>query len=122
MTLPAEIVRALDLAPGTQLDWTIGPDHTLIATPVLNREQRAAALMGAGRMYLRPGSNLMRDLVEERLQGDVEACRLLDAARTVIFTRRRTTPTTRRFRSAEKLKLIGMGIKPAIRRHYTEFC
>jgi hypothetical protein len=29
VTLPAEIVRALNLTPGTQLDWTIGPDHTL---------------------------------------------------------------------------------------------
>ena len=73
VTLPAEIVRALDLTPGTQLDWTIGPDRTLVATPVLSRAQRAAALMGAGRKYLRPGADPVRDLIAERLQDDEEA-------------------------------------------------
>lgn len=72
VTLPAEIVRALELTPGTQLDWAIGPDHTLIATPVISRAQRAVALMGAGRKYLRPGSDPVRDLIAERLQDDVD--------------------------------------------------
>ena len=70
VTLPAELVRALDLAPGTQLDWSIGPDGTLIATPLPNRARRAAALMGAGRKYLRPGSDPVRDLIAEREQDD----------------------------------------------------
>jgi superfamily II DNA or RNA helicase/bifunctional DNA-binding transcriptional regulator/antitoxin component of YhaV-PrlF toxin-antitoxin module len=70
VTLPAEIVRALELTPGTQLDWSIGPDHTLIATPVLSRAQRAEALIGAGRRYLRPGSDPVRDLIVERQQDD----------------------------------------------------
>ena len=72
VTLPAEIVSALSLTPGTQLDWKIGPDHTLIAFPVLSRAQRAAALMGAGRKYLRPGSDPVRDLIAERLQVDAD--------------------------------------------------
>ena len=72
VTLPAEIVRALDLTPGTQLDWTIGPDRTLVATPVLSRAQRAAALLGAGRKYLRPGSDPVRDLIAERAQEDAD--------------------------------------------------
>ena len=72
VTLPAEIVRALDLTPGTQLDWTIGPDRTLVATPVLSRAQRAAALLGAGRKYLRPGSDPVRDLIAERVQEDAD--------------------------------------------------
>ena len=70
VTLPAELVRTLNLVPGTQLDWTIGPDGTLIAKPLLSRAQRAAALMGAGRKYLRPGSDPVRDLIDERLQDD----------------------------------------------------
>ena len=70
VTLPAEIVRALDLVPGTQLDWSIGPDRTLIATPLPSRAQRVAELMGAGRKYLRPGSDPVRDLIAERLEED----------------------------------------------------
>lgn len=70
ITLPAEIVRTLDLAPGMQLEWTIGPDGTLIATPQPTRAQRVDALLGAGRKYLRPGSDPLRDLIQERLQDD----------------------------------------------------
>lgn len=70
ITLPAEIVRTLDLAPGMQLEWTIGPDGTLIATPQPTRAQRVDALLGAGRKYLQPGSDPLRDLIQERLQDD----------------------------------------------------
>ena len=70
VTLPAEIVRALELMPGTRLAWTIGEDRTLIATPQPSRGERSAVLMGAGRKYLRPGSDPIRDLIAERLQDD----------------------------------------------------
>ncbi len=70
VTLPVEIIRALDLIPGTQLEWTIGPDCTLIGTPQSNRAQRAEALYGAGRKYLRPGADPIRDLIAERVQDD----------------------------------------------------
>jgi AbrB family looped-hinge helix DNA binding protein len=68
ITLPAEIVKALGLAPGTQLEWSIGPDNTLIAKPRPTRAQRAAMLMGTGRKYLRPGADPVRELVVEREQ------------------------------------------------------
>lgn len=70
VTLPAEIVKALDLTPGTQLEWSIGADRSLIATPQPNRAQRAAALYGAGRRYLRLGVDPVADLITERLQDD----------------------------------------------------
>lgn len=70
VTLPAEIVTALELTPGTQLEWTIGPDRTLIATPQPKREQRVAALFGAGRKYLKPGDDPVADLIAERVQDD----------------------------------------------------
>ncbi len=54
----------------TQLEWSIGADRTLIATPQPNRAQRAAALYGAGRRYLRPGVDPVADLIAERLQDD----------------------------------------------------
>jgi antitoxin component of MazEF toxin-antitoxin module len=70
VTLPAELVRALELTPGTQLDWQIGPNRTLIATPRPTRAQLAAALMGSGRPYLRPGADTVADLIDERIADD----------------------------------------------------
>jgi AbrB family looped-hinge helix DNA binding protein len=70
ITLPAEIVQALELAPGSQVEWAIGPDGTLIGKPKASRAQRAAALYGAGRRYLRPGVDPVRDLIAERLDDD----------------------------------------------------
>lgn len=70
VTLPAELVRELELAPGTRLDWRIGPNRTLIATPQPSRAQLAAELMGAGRPYLRQGSDPVADLIAERVADD----------------------------------------------------
>jgi hypothetical protein len=67
VTLPAALVRALDLTAGTELDWEIGPNGTLIATPRPSKARLAAALMGAGRRYLRPGSDPVAALVAERV-------------------------------------------------------
>jgi len=70
VTLPAEIVRELELTPGTQLDWQIGPNRTLIATPRPTRAQLAAELMGAGRTWLRSGTDPVADLIAERVADD----------------------------------------------------
>lgn len=70
VTLPLEIVQALDLTPGTPVEWRIGPDGTLIGTPQPSRAQKAAALFGAGRAYLRPGSDPVGQLIAERLNDD----------------------------------------------------
>lgn len=72
VTLPAQLVKELNLQPGTRLAWTIGPNGTLIATPQFTRAERAAALMGAGRKYLSPGSDPIRELIDERVQEDAE--------------------------------------------------
>jgi hypothetical protein len=60
----------LELTPGTQLEWAIGPNNTLIATPRPTKAQRAAALMGYGRRYARPGSDPVRDLIVERARDE----------------------------------------------------
>jgi len=72
ITLPAEIVRTLELVPGTQLSWEIGPGGTLIATPRPTRRQLAAAMMGAGRKFLRPGADPIAELIAERAE-DLDA-------------------------------------------------
>ncbi len=70
VTLPAEIVRALDLKAGIQVEWSIGPDRTMVERPLSGRAQRAAELVGAGRKYLRPGVDPVADLIAERVQDD----------------------------------------------------
>lgn len=72
VTIPAEIVKALGLVPGTRLDWEIGPDHTLIIRPRPTRAQLVAELVGSGRKYLRPGDDPIRDLIAERVDEDEE--------------------------------------------------
>jgi len=67
VTLPKEIIRALDLTPGMQVEWRIGLDGTLIGTPQPNRAQQAAALYGAGQKYLRAGSDPVGELIAERV-------------------------------------------------------
>ena len=66
VTFRPEIVEALKLTPGTQLEWSIGPKKTLVARPLSTKAQRAAALMGSGRKYLLPGADPMSDLIAER--------------------------------------------------------
>lgn len=70
VTLPAEIVKALELTPGTQLDWEIGPNRTLVATPKPTKAQLAAAFMGMGRKYLEPGADPIAELIAERVEDD----------------------------------------------------
>jgi bifunctional DNA-binding transcriptional regulator/antitoxin component of YhaV-PrlF toxin-antitoxin module len=70
IALPAAIVQALELAPGSQVEWSIGADGTLIGRPMPSRAQRATALYGAGRKYLRPDADPVRDLIAERLEDD----------------------------------------------------
>lgn len=70
ITLPAEIVKRLDLMPGMQLEWRIGNDHSLIATPRPSKAKLAAKLMGSGRKYLQAGSNPVQNLIAERIADD----------------------------------------------------
>ncbi|MBE2203449.1 MAG: AbrB/MazE/SpoVT family DNA-binding domain-containing protein [Chthoniobacterales bacterium] len=66
VTLPAEIVRSLKLAPGVKLSWFIGADHTLRAHRIASRQEQAHELMGRGRKFLRSGRNPITALVAER--------------------------------------------------------
>ncbi len=70
VTLPAEIVRLMELEPGAQVEWMVGPERTLIGKPLREHAERAAVLLGAGRKYLRPGSDPIGDLLAERAQDD----------------------------------------------------
>ena len=73
VTLPAEIVKALALTPGTRLDWRIGPDGSIVAQPCPSRARLAAAFLGSGRRLLKPGDDPVAELVAERGAEDAEA-------------------------------------------------
>ena len=72
ITIPAELARELDIAPGTRLDWAKGAEGTLIVKIIPNRAELARRLAGRGRRLLRKGSNPIRDLVEDRVREDLQ--------------------------------------------------
>jgi AbrB family looped-hinge helix DNA binding protein len=72
ITIPAELARELDIAPGTRLDWAKGGEGILIVKIIPNRAELTRRLAGRGRRYLRQGSNPIRDLVEDRVREDPE--------------------------------------------------
>ena len=72
VTIPAELARELDIAPGTRLDWARGAEGTLIVKIIPNRAELARRLAGRGKRHLRQGSNPIRDLVGDRVREDLE--------------------------------------------------
>ncbi len=72
VTLPAALVRDLELKPGTRLDWSVGEGGTLEARPLPGRGELARQLTGRGRRYLRSGRDPVADLVADRVREDEE--------------------------------------------------
>jgi AbrB family looped-hinge helix DNA binding protein len=72
ITIPAELARELDIAPGTRLDWAKGETGVLIVKIIPNRTELARRLAGRGRRHLQEGSKPIRDLVEDRVRDDLQ--------------------------------------------------
>ena len=70
VTLPADLVRELGLPPGAQIEWSRTPDGDLLGRRRLTRAELAARLGGRGRQYLKPGSDPIRDLLEDPARED----------------------------------------------------
>ncbi len=70
ITIPAELVRQLDLQPGTRLDWSIQEDGTLIARRIPRRGELARKAAGMGRKWLTQGADPIAELITERMQDD----------------------------------------------------
>lgn len=70
VTIPAELARELEIAPGTQLDWAKGRNGTLVVRIIPSRAELARRLAGRGRRYLRSGSDPIRALIHERERED----------------------------------------------------
>jgi bifunctional DNA-binding transcriptional regulator/antitoxin component of YhaV-PrlF toxin-antitoxin module len=68
--IPDEIARQFGIGPGTQLEWAVGPDNTILITPILSRGELARQFLGSGRKYLKPGADPIGDLLREREEDD----------------------------------------------------
>jgi len=71
ITIPAELVRQLNLQPGTRLDWSIQDDGTLIARRIPRRGELARKVAGMGRAWLTQEADPIAELITERMQDDV---------------------------------------------------
>lgn len=72
ITIPAAIVRALELEPGMQLEFEVSEGRTFTARPVLSRAELAKQLEGKWRHLFPPGSDPIADLIRERVEDDEE--------------------------------------------------
>jgi AbrB family looped-hinge helix DNA binding protein len=70
ITIPAELARELDIAPGTRLDWSKGGEGIIVAKIIPRRAELARRLAGRGKKYLRPGGDPIRDLIEDCVRED----------------------------------------------------
>ncbi len=72
ITIPAAIVRELEIEPGMQLEWEVDEGRTVIVRPVLSRYELAKKLEGSLRHILKPGDDPIGDLIRERVEEDEE--------------------------------------------------
>ncbi len=72
ITIPAAIVRELELEPGMQLEFEIDEKRRLLVRPVLSRAEKVRQLEGKWKHVFPPGSGPIGDLIRERELDDEE--------------------------------------------------
>ena len=70
--IPDALARLLDLKPGTALDWQVSGPGTLLVRKHSPRGERAEKLLGIGRPFLKPGEDAVAELVQQRMQDDLQ--------------------------------------------------
>ena len=70
VSIPPEIAREFEIRPGTRLEWVKGREGVILVKPLPNRGELARQLKGAGRRWLKPGVDPVRDLITEREEDD----------------------------------------------------
>ena len=69
-TIPEEIAAAFGIREGTRLEWTDTGSGTIVVKALPSRSERARALMGSGRKWLKPGGDPIADLLTDRAAED----------------------------------------------------
>jgi AbrB family looped-hinge helix DNA binding protein len=72
ISIPAAIVRELQLEPGMRLEFEVGEERTIIMRPVLSRGELARRIQGKWQLLFPPGSDPIGDLIRERDEEDAE--------------------------------------------------
>ncbi len=72
ITIPAAIVREMQLEPGMRLEFEVGDKRTLIGRLVLSPYELAMQLEGILQDALQPGDDPVGDLIRERVEEDEE--------------------------------------------------
>ncbi len=70
ITIPAKLVRRLDIQSGTRIDWSISETGNLIAKPLPSRSLLARQVAGMGRDWLMANDDPIAELIAERVQDD----------------------------------------------------
>jgi AbrB family looped-hinge helix DNA binding protein len=70
VSIPPDIAREFDIHPGTRLEWAKAGEGAIIVKPLPGRGELARQLMGAGRHWIKPGSDPIADLIREREKDD----------------------------------------------------
>lgn len=70
VTLPAALVRELDLKPGTRLEWSKTPDGKLVAARKPARAELARKIQARMSKYARPGESVVEALLRDRAEDD----------------------------------------------------
>ncbi len=70
ITIPAAIVRALQLEPGMKVEFELTGERAVVMRPVESRAEKVRRLEGMLRPYLPPGADPIGDLIREREQDD----------------------------------------------------
>lgn len=71
VTIPAQLVKQLELEPGTQLDWNVNAEGVILVRPLPRRSELVRKLEGMGRSWLKPGQDPIADLINERVEDDI---------------------------------------------------
>lgn len=73
VTIPAEIARLLKIEPGVKLEWSAQADHqTIVVKRQLSRSELVDKLAGMGRDWKKPGAAPIAELIQERVQDDID--------------------------------------------------
>lgn len=72
ITIPAAVVRALELEPGMKVEFEVGEERSVIMRPALTRAERVRQIEEKWQPLFPPGSDPIGDLIRERVQEDEE--------------------------------------------------
>lgn len=72
ITIPAAIVRELELEPGMQVEFEIGKEREVMMRPVLSRGELARQLQGKWKHLFPPDFDPIGDLIRERIEEDFD--------------------------------------------------